>query len=419
MVGGLLTNSAMPLLSSPISHVVSNGEPTLRLFSRSTAETPNRYSVEFQDEFNEYQQDSLSLVDVADAVAAGQEITASLTALGLPNFSQAGRVLRLQLDRAIRGNTFVEFETGVRGIGLRPGDLITLTYFKEGLVRQLFRIVRMAPGLNYRSISITAQVHNDEWYTGSGASLGVIGGGRQPSVESGLPRPLAGTQFDDEGFPQFEIMETPIETADGSYEVSLSVSFGQPVSPAKNAPPIPLMSLAPDVTQGAGTLKGGRSYYYAISGVSADGLESPLSFVARATAASDSDSNSVTLHDLSFAPATTSFNVYRGPNPTQLLRIAKEQPVAAEWIDTGADSELVRRRTPTITTRISTGGWSCFPRPTRQHTPRTALVIVACECCPMSIAGRRSESAMGKEGGRSGPFLRMTKARWTWQRSGQ
>ena len=105
--------------SSPFSDIARRprGEPTLRLFSRSTAETPNRYTVEFQDEFNEYQQDSLSLVDVADAVIAGQEISASMTALGLPNFSQAGRVLRLQLDRAIRGNTFVEFETGVRGSG--------------------------------------------------------------------------------------------------------------------------------------------------------------------------------------------------------------------------------------------------------------------------------------------------------------
>ena len=140
----------------------ANGEPSLRLFSRSTAETPNRYTVEFHDEFNEYQQDSLSLVDVPDALVAGQEISASMTALGLPNFSQAGRVLRLQLDKAIRGNTYVEFETGVRGIGLKPGDLITITYAKEGFDRQLFRIVRMAPGLNYRSIVITGQIHSDE-----------------------------------------------------------------------------------------------------------------------------------------------------------------------------------------------------------------------------------------------------------------
>ena len=35
----------------------------MRVFSRSMAETPNRFSVEFQDALNEYQQDSFSLVD--------------------------------------------------------------------------------------------------------------------------------------------------------------------------------------------------------------------------------------------------------------------------------------------------------------------------------------------------------------------
>lgn len=316
------------------------GEPTLRLFSRSTAETPNRYTVEFQDEFNEYQQDSLSLVDVADAATAGQEISASLTALGIPNFSQAGRILRLQLDRAIRGNTYVEFETGVRGVGLKPGDLITITYLKEGLDRQPFRIVRMAPGLNYRSILLTAQFHKDEWYVGGGGSLGVIGGGRQPSVEAGLPRPLSGSSFDDEGFSQFDIEETPIETADGSYEVSLSVSFATPTSPSKSAPAIPLMSLAPRLLQGGGTLKGSQSYYYAVSAVGEDGNESALSFVARATALTGDNTNAVILHDLSFAPGTRSFNVYRGPNPTQLLRVAKEQAIVSEWTDEGIEQEL-------------------------------------------------------------------------------
>lgn len=318
----------------------SNGEASIRLFSRSTAETPNRYTVEFQDEFNGYQQDSLSLIDVADAVAAGQEISASVTALGLPNFSQAGRILRLQLDKAIRANTYVEFETGVRGIGLKPGDLITITYAKEGFQRQLFRIVRLAPGLNYRSITITAQIHEDQWYVGGDGSLGVIGGGRQPAIEAGLPRPLAGVSFDDEGFSQFEIEETPIETADGSYEVSLSVAFATPTRPSKNAPPIPLMSLAPQVNLSGGALKGGRSVYYAISAISENGEESSLSFVARATLAASSDTNSVTLHDLSFAPQTASFNVYRGPNPTQLLRVAQAESLAEQWIDSGVDEEL-------------------------------------------------------------------------------
>ena len=318
----------------------ANGDAAIRLFSRSTAETPNRYTVEFQDEFNGFQQDSLSLVDVADAVVAGQEISASMTALGIPNFSQAGRVLRLQLDKAIRANTYVEFETGVRGIGLKPGDLITISYAKEGFQRQLFRMVKMAPGLNYRSITITAQIHSDEWYVGGDGSLGVIGGGRQPGIEAGLPKPLVGTVLDEAGFSQFEIEETPIETADGSYEVSLSVSFATPSKPSKNSPGIPLMSLAPQTDQTGGTLKGDRSLYYAISAVSADGEESALSFVARATLAAGFDTHQVTLHDLSFAPGTASFRVYRGVNPTQMLRVADGEALSEEWTDNGVDEEL-------------------------------------------------------------------------------
>ena len=51
-----------------------NGEPTIRVWSRSTTETPNRFTIEFQDELNGYQQDSFEIVDAEDAARAGQEI---------------------------------------------------------------------------------------------------------------------------------------------------------------------------------------------------------------------------------------------------------------------------------------------------------------------------------------------------------
>ena len=53
----------------------ANGDPSIRLWSQSTAATPNRLTVEFQDEFNEYQQDSLSLVDVDDALLTDRQVT--------------------------------------------------------------------------------------------------------------------------------------------------------------------------------------------------------------------------------------------------------------------------------------------------------------------------------------------------------
>ena len=127
----------------------SNGAPSLTVTSQSIANSPNQYTVEFQDEFNDYQQDSLSLVDIDDFLVTGQDVSTTLTALGLPNFDQANRAAALQLYKSVNGNTYVQFETSVKGMGLRPGDIITLTYAREGFSRQPFRITKLSPGSQF------------------------------------------------------------------------------------------------------------------------------------------------------------------------------------------------------------------------------------------------------------------------------
>lgn len=94
-----------------------DGAAAFRMWSRPIADTPNRFSVEFADAFNEYQQDSLALVDAEDIQRAGQEITGTTMATGLPTFDQAARTLKFLLDRSLRGNRYVEFETSVKGSG--------------------------------------------------------------------------------------------------------------------------------------------------------------------------------------------------------------------------------------------------------------------------------------------------------------
>src|SRR5262249_49477062 len=58
-----------------------NGEPSVTVYSRSIADTPNRLTVEFQDALNSYQQDSYEMVMPDDIARAGQEVSASLSAL--------------------------------------------------------------------------------------------------------------------------------------------------------------------------------------------------------------------------------------------------------------------------------------------------------------------------------------------------
>lgn len=316
-----------------------SGEPSISLRCRSTADTPNRFSVEFQDEFNEYQQDSLSLVDIDDSVRSSQEVTASLTALGIPNFDQATRVTSLQLSKSVRGNVYVDFETSVRAVDLRPGDLITLTYAKEGWDRQPFRVTRIAPGANFRTASITAQLHDDAWYQGSGT--GSTGSGRQPAFGVGLPRPLVGNAPDADGIAQFEVVETTSESTDGSVTVQLAVGFVNPMKTLSPGLGIPLVGLNPEIDTLGGTLKGGQNLYYGVTALDSSGGESALSFLVKASIPAGTDTNMVKIPKLSFPASATGFDVYRGTTPAQLLRIAANLPLAGQFVDAGAAVMLV------------------------------------------------------------------------------
>ncbi len=315
----------------------ASGEPNLRLYSRSITDTPNSFSVEFQDSFNEYQQDSLSLTNVADVAQIGQEIRGPFSVLGIPNYDQAARVLKFNLDRSIQGNTYVQFETSVRAIGIQPGDIVSLTYLKEGFIRQPFRVIGIAPGTNYRTAAITAQIHNDAWYSDTNGQ-GPANGRRQPG-SGGLPRPLTGTIVDANGEVQFGIVETSSGNTDGGSTVQANVSFFSPPAPAVNQIGIPLLNFAPTFGAG-GTLAANQTLYYVFSAVDAAGDESGLSFVVPASIPPGPNTNSVTISGLSFSSVTTGFNVYRGPNPSELFRIASNHSVSAQFTDTGFPEQL-------------------------------------------------------------------------------
>jgi len=316
----------------------ANGEPAIRLWAPGGADAANRLTVEFQDEFNQYRQDSLGLVDVDDALLTGREVSASFAAAGLPNFDQAARMMRLQLDKSLSGSTFVEFETTVKGVGLTPGDLISVTYLKEGLNRQPLRVVQLAPGRNFESVLVTAQWHDDAWYTTGDASTM---GGRSPNGAGlGLPKPLVGSVIDSNGIEQFGITETVIQGATGS-AVLLSVAFVPPALPKATGAAIPLLSLSPTMPSRGGTLAGNQNLYYALTALDSSGAESGLSFTVRASLPAGTNTNEVTLTGLSFSPETTGFNVYRGSSPSQLLRIAADAAVSTSYTDAGATPELV------------------------------------------------------------------------------
>ena len=315
-----------------------NGSSSVRLTSQTAAETSNRLSVEFQDESNEYQQDSLSLVDSEDVALIGYENSTQSTALGIANFSQATRVLLRQLDKSTKGNLYVEFVTSFRALKIRPGDIISFTYVREGLERAPFRVVKLSPSTNYELVTVLAQVHDDNWYSDNPATLG--GAGRQPGTETQTPLPLIGLRPHDDSSGTFEFFDFKIQESiqtlkDGSATDILSVAFSVPVSPSTNSSSLPLLSLSPAISSTGGTLAGGSNLYYAVTAVDSSGNESGLSFTVPAILPRGANIFTASLNNLSFPSTASTFNVYRGSSPQLVYRIASQVPLSNTFTDTG------------------------------------------------------------------------------------
>ena len=334
------TDGSTPGMTSGILRR-DNNEPAVRLWHRPTVDTPNRFFIEFADEFNEFQQDSLALLDSPDIARAGQEITGRLVADGLPTFDQAARILKFFLDKSIQGNKYIEFETGVKALHQKVGDIITVTYVKEGFIDQPFRILKIQPSTNYRRVRITAQIHNDAWYQDTNGQLSLLPPTRrQPESEPGVPDPLFGDEFDEFGEEQFSVTEFQVTGSDGTILTEVEVGFKPPDVGQSLVAGIPLVSLQPNVQTTGGTLDGDQTLYYAVTATDSDGKESNPSFVVRATIPPGGSSNSVELTGLSFTSGSVSFSVYRGPLPTRLFRIASGVAIATTFTDTGLVAEL-------------------------------------------------------------------------------
>jgi hypothetical protein len=323
--------------SAPFSGIArtASGASSIVLSSRSVAETSNRLSLEYQDESNEYQQDSLSLVDADDLALIGYEISSQSTAMGVANANQATRVLLRQLDKSTKGNRFIEFQTSFRAMKVRPGDIIAVTYLKEGMERLPFRVTKLLPSTNYQMVTIYAQTHDDDWYSDNPAVLG--GAGRQPGSQVQTPLPLLGPAFNIYGNTDFKVTESIQQQSDGSLTDTLTVNFVQPAKPASNSPSVPLLSLSPSIGSTGGTIAGGQNLYYAISAVDSAGDEGTLSFTVLAAVPQGPATNSVMLTGISLPANATRFNVYRGATPQMFYRIASSVAAAANsYTDIGA-----------------------------------------------------------------------------------
>jgi len=60
-----------------------------------------------------------------------------------------------------------------------PGDLITIAYPKENLNRTPFRILKISAGASFRTAVISAQYHDDLWFSDEATGIVAARAGKQ------------------------------------------------------------------------------------------------------------------------------------------------------------------------------------------------------------------------------------------------
>lgn len=315
-----------------------SGAARLRFWSRPNSSSPNRFSLEYQDSLQDYRQNNLSVVDLDDVRLSGQEVSATHPAMGILSGMQAGRVLRSGLHRTLRGNRFFELESGVHAIGLRPGDLVAMSYERNGLVRSLFRVLSIEPSQNFERVRIAGQKHEDDWYTDAWEAGDSVNG--QEGWQGTLPRPLAGRVLNPQGEEEYLVEETVMRSGAGGSVIQLDVQFTPPKRLASSRAGIPLVEGAEVLSLTGGALAGGK-WYYAFSARDAELRESGLSLVLVVDLPSGATKAQVRFGSIRTDAGASSVLAYRGRDPQRLRLIAEIPASAGTMVDNGLPALLI------------------------------------------------------------------------------
>ena len=191
---------AAPAFSFDLSSIAqdSNHYPMITRTSMNTSQTPNDFVVEFQDSLRQYVQDSAELMDTAEANNFGAKVTGQLDATGFEDVDSAVRIERLELYKGhgrrdsankivSRGNLFATLMSSLKAINVGIGQIVGVSYAKEGWASKPFRVVHVSPVQDpqfpYWMMQFTLQEHDDQWYDD------VNGNVAPPSGPNAIPLP--------------------------------------------------------------------------------------------------------------------------------------------------------------------------------------------------------------------------------------
>jgi hypothetical protein len=181
------STSLVPSMGTPgyLAYLFDGGSATVRasiekgtfkLGGRTLNDTPNTIAFPFQDEANQFVQDTITTIDPDGYVTSGnQEIPAPFAVMGIDNFDQGTRVSNIELAKALYGNSRFDargtelpsFRTTVKAAHLasRVGFICGINYAQASLSMILARLLSATPNTDGEHWDLAFRWHFDQWHT--------------------------------------------------------------------------------------------------------------------------------------------------------------------------------------------------------------------------------------------------------------
>ncbi len=338
---------------STVLRTQQDGAPSIRVYSDTSAATPNRVAFNFQDADNSYAQDSISVVDIdgvlrAGGYQAGQENVEQMPVIGISNFDQATRTSNTYLAERLRGNEagdtrgtrYFEIPLSPRMEHLRVGHICLLRYAPLALQPAtqlqspsgtpvtgiLVRVVAIKPTTDYEGGSLTLAWHEDSWYTDAYGQQGApaySAAGKERPARLPYPwrpygqQPMTGNMLYQSSEWNFSLALSYEAAADGSQIAKLTVGGCAPVTDTSAVPP-PLMGPQGTTASTGGHVAGNQTYVMYACGIDSAGKLTVPSKPCVVAVPSGTSTNTITTPTITWPSGTVGYALFAGVDDQHL-----------------------------------------------------------------------------------------------------
>jgi hypothetical protein len=314
-------------------------EPSLTIPTDQTGSggAPNRLTFAYQDRYNRFVPDTLTIVDPEDVARVGQEVAGNFRVEGISNADQGRRCAGTWMAENYRGNgrdsvlfgtvgdtggtTVFEFDTTFKVIHLQLGDICRLSYQQKQISNQLIRIIKLKPSSDFSRVTVTAIHHNDAWYTDAWFQQDMTTW--KPDFRNREVRPsyvwnpykaqpLASNPLYDANDWKFAIAQDYDLTADGKPTCQLVVSGKVPVNVFSEKAEPPFVGIQGTTSSSGGTLPGGRTYWFMVCAKDVDGNLSAPSRLTSVAVPAGTSTNTVTIKVSGWSAGTSAWVLFGG-----------------------------------------------------------------------------------------------------------